>query len=139
MMRRLALLVFMATSLAGAARAGDFEDDLRERRIRFMERLGPDSMLILWSAPVKVYSNDVDYEFRQDSSFYYLTGIDQSESILVLMPGNRDRKEILFVKPRDPVREHWNGHLFTGDEAIAERGSATVSVRSEVQPVLYAS
>ena len=42
--------------------------------------------------PVRIYSNDVDYEFRQDSNLYYLTGIDQPNTILVLMPGNRERK-----------------------------------------------
>src|SRR6266705_2708056 len=117
MMRRLALLFLMSTSFVGVVRAADFQDDLHQRRARFMERLSADSMLILWSASVKVYSNDVDYEFRQDSNFYYLTGVDQPESILVLMPGNRDRKEILFVSPRDAVREHWNGHLLSTEEA----------------------
>src|SRR5215813_5154605 len=110
-MRRLVLLLLAGICLAPAAVAGEFQDDLRTRRERFMERLGPDAMLILWSAPVKVYSGDVDYEFRQDSTFYYLTGVDQPESILVMMPGNGTAKEILFVHPRDVVREHWEGHL----------------------------
>ncbi|PYV37920.1 MAG: hypothetical protein DMG09_13455, partial [Acidobacteria bacterium] len=50
------------------ALAGDFQDDLRARRARVTQQLGPQTMLILWSAPVRVYSLDVDYEYRQDSN-----------------------------------------------------------------------
>ena len=73
--------------------------------------------MILWSAPVRVYSGDVDYPYRQDSNLFYLTGIEQPESILVILPGNGARKEILFIRPRDAVREHWYGHSLTKDEA----------------------
>ena len=83
-------------------------------------------MLILWSAPERVYSHDVDYEFRQDSNLYYLTAIDQPGTILVLMPGNRERTSFLFISPSDPEREHWNGHLLTAAEATAQSGSAIV-------------
>ena len=109
-----------------ASQAADFQDDLKARRARVMQELGPESILIVWSAPPRVYSNDVDYEYRQDSNFYYLTGVDQEESILVLMPGNRERKEMLFVLPRDAVREHWTGHRLDKEEATHESGIATV-------------
>src|SRR5262245_28491867 len=132
-MRRLIVLLFVATCLIGPVRAAELQDDLHQRRARFMERLGADSMLILWSAPERVYSNDVSYEFRQDSNFYYLTGIDQPESILVLMPGNRDRKEFLFVLPRDAAREHWEGHRLSAAEATAESGIPTVYLTTEFQ------
>ena len=58
------------------------------------ERLGPDAMAIFWSAPARVFSTDVNYEYRQESNLLYLTGIDQEDTILVLMPGNETRKEI---------------------------------------------
>src|SRR4051812_21512570 len=64
------LIVFLAAP--PAARASDFSDDLAARRARVMDRLGPEGMLILWSAPIARYSNDVDYEYRQDSNLYYL-------------------------------------------------------------------
>ena len=93
---------------------------------RLMERLGPDTMLVLLSAPARVYSNDVDYEYRQDSNLYYLTGITQEDTALVLMPGNGTRREILFIKDRNPEREHWTGRLLSRDEARARTGIATV-------------
>jgi Xaa-Pro aminopeptidase len=114
-------------------RGGEFQDDLRARRQRIMDRLGPEAMLIVWSAPVQIYSRDVDYEYRQDSNFYYLTGIDQEETILVLMPGNATRKEILFIKPRDPVREHWQGRLLSKEEATAQSGIGHVYLGGEFE------
>src|SRR5437773_706912 len=100
------LLVFISFASLRAV-AGEFQDDLKARRGRAMERLGQEAMLVLWSAPVQVYSRDVNYEYRQDSNLYYLTGIDQEQTILVLMPGNKTRREFLFIRPRDSVREHW--------------------------------
>lgn len=138
MMRRVLLAVLCVTMLAAPSSAGEFQDDLAARRARVMERLPPTSMLILWSAPVKVYSHDVDYEFRQDSNLYYLTGIDQPETILVLVPGNERRREILFVSPRDPVREHWEGHILSPQEATEQSGIATVYTTNEFEPFMNA-
>ena len=83
-------------------------------------------MAIFWSAPERVYSTDVNYEYRQDSNLLYLTGIDQEETILVLMPGNKTRREVLFVREADARREHWNGHSLTPAEAAAQSGIETV-------------
>jgi Xaa-Pro aminopeptidase len=137
-MTRVFSLIAVALLLSTPAHAGEFQDDLQGRRARLMERLTPEGMLILWSAPVRVYSHDVDYEFRQDSNFYYLTGIDQPDSILVLMPGNRERREILFVSSRDPVREHWEGHMLSRSEATAQSGIATVYTTDEFEPFVSA-
>jgi Xaa-Pro aminopeptidase len=91
-----------------------------------MEALGPEAMLILWSAPPSTYSNDVEFEFRQDSNLYYLTAMEQDETILVLMPGNETRKEILFIKEKDPVREHWDGDIMSTEDATQHTGIETV-------------
>ena len=108
------------------ARANELGDDLAARRERVMQRLGPDAMAILWSAPRRTYSLDVDYEYRQDSNLYYLTGLTQPETVLVLMPGNASRREILFVKERDSAREHWEGVRLAPDEAAERTGIRTV-------------
>lgn len=124
----LARLVLACLLLLPSARAGasDLSDDLAARRARLMQRLGPDTMVVVLSAPPRVYSGDVDYEYRQDSNFYYLTGITQEDSFLVLMPGNPTRREFLFVKDRNPEREHWNGRTLSRDDARARSGIATV-------------
>ena len=55
-------------------------DDLTARRGRLLDKLGSGTMAILWSAPERVYSRDVDYEYRQDSDLLYLTGDEQPDT-----------------------------------------------------------
>jgi Xaa-Pro aminopeptidase len=133
-----ALLVSLAPLAVGARQdkpaAADLREDVKARRARAMERLGPDAMAIFWSAPTRVFSADVNYEYRQDSNLLYLTGIDQEESILVLMPGNETRKEILFVREPDARREHWLGHSLSPAEAAAQSGIQTVMTASQFGP-----
>ena len=117
-----ALLVLSTLLVTHTALAGPLQEDLRARRSRAMEKLGPATIAVFWSAPQRVYSHDVEYEYRQDSNFLYLTGIDQPDSILVLMPGNKTRKEFLFVREADARREHWEGHSLTPAEAGAQSG-----------------
>jgi Xaa-Pro aminopeptidase len=118
--------------------AGPLQDDLKARRARAMERLGPETIAIFWSAPERVFSTDVNYEYRQDSNLLYLTGIDQEETILVLMPGNESRKEMLFVREADARREHWNGHSLTPAEASAASGIETVMTANQFEPFVAA-
>jgi Xaa-Pro aminopeptidase len=118
---------------AAAAVAGPLQDDVKARRARLAERLGADTVAIFWSAPTRVFSGDVDYEYRQDSNLLYLTAVDQEETILVLMPGNETRKEILFVRDADARREHWTGHSLTPAEASAQSGIQNVMTTSQFE------
>ncbi len=129
----LALLVLVAP-----AHANEFSDDLAARRSRVMDEMGPDTLLVLRSAPIRIYSLDVDYEYRQDSNLYYLTGLTQGDPPLVLMPGNASRREILFVKPRDPEQEHWSGRLLSREEAATLTGIRTVMTTAQLEPFLEA-
>jgi Xaa-Pro aminopeptidase len=130
------LLALLVAPLTVAGAPGPPQDDLKTRRSHVMERLGPDAMAILWSAPPRVYSTDVDYEYRQESNLLYLTGIDQEDTILVLMPGNETRKEVLFVRETDARREHWNGHSLTSTEAAAASGIQTVMTMNQFEPFI---
>jgi Xaa-Pro aminopeptidase len=135
----LAILTVLTLSIAvPSATAGPLQDDLAARRARAMEKLGPEALAIFWSAPTRVYSLDVDYEFRQDSDLFYLTGIDQVETILVLMPGNETRKEILFIREANARREHWEGHSLTPEEATAQSGIRTVLRTNEFESFISA-
>lgn len=131
---RIPLVVLCLVAIARIAAAGPLQDDLTARRARAMDKLGPDTIAIFWSAPERVYSNDVNYEYRQDSNLLYLTGIDQQDTILVLMPGNAARREVLFVREADARREHWNGHSLTPAEASAASGIQTVLTANQFEP-----
>ena len=130
------ILTFALVLASSPAFAGPLQDDLQARRTRLLERLTPETLSIFWSAPVRTYSNDVEYEYRQDSNFLYLTGIDQPETILVLMPGNASRREILFISEADPRREHWEGHMLTPAEATAQSGIQTVMTVDQFEPFI---
>jgi Xaa-Pro aminopeptidase len=136
--RRFVMAAVSVLVVASIAAAGPLQDDLVARRARLIERLGPNAVAVFWSAEPKVYSLDTDYEFRQDSDLLYLTGIAQEGAILVLMPGNRTQKEILFVREANPRREHWNGHSLTKDEATAASGIKTVYYAGEFESFLTA-
>ena len=101
-----------------------------------MATLTKGTLGILWSAPPRVYSRDVDYEYRQDSDLLYLTGVEQPETILVLVPGSRTRKEILFIRPSNPRREHYVGHFPTVEEARAQTGIETVFLTTQFDEFL---
>jgi Xaa-Pro aminopeptidase len=80
------------------------------RRAAFIEQMAaacPSSVAILPSAPVFPRNGDVEHDYRQDSDFFYLTGMDEPQSVLVL--DGVTRKVTLFVRPRDREREVWDG------------------------------
>jgi Xaa-Pro aminopeptidase len=134
MIAALALTLFAARP--PAARASELSEDLQARRSRVLEALPRQSVLILWSAPARNYSLDIDYEYRQESNLYYLTGLVQQDTILVLIPGDPVRREVLFVKERDLAREHWDGRLLSPEEASARTGITAVMTTAEFEPFI---
>ncbi len=102
---------------AGPAQA----EELAGRRARILEGMGG-GMMILFGAEPKVFSNDVNYPYRQESNLFYLTGVNQPGARLVLLPDNRGQREILFLPRRDPARETWTGHMLGAEEARSQTG-----------------
>src|SRR5262245_37027142 len=96
--------------------------ELRGRRQEVMKRMGDKAMMVLISAEPRVYTNDVDYHYRQENNLYYLTGIKQEGATLVLIPGAKQAREILFMPRRDPRYETWNGRMMSAEEAGARSG-----------------
>jgi Xaa-Pro aminopeptidase len=80
-----------------------------ERRKRFLERMGPGAVAIVQGASLVTRSNDTEFPFRQDSDFHYLTGFDHPHALAVLRTDGGPAFT-LFVEPRDPERELWNGY-----------------------------
>lgn len=87
------------------------------RRNEVMKRLGDKGMLILFGAEPRLYTNDVDYPYRQENNLYYLTGINQEGATLILLPSAKTMREILFLPKRNPQRETWTGKMLAADEA----------------------
>ncbi len=94
-----------------------------KRRKQLMRMVGSGGIAILPSAPVRLRSRDVEYRFRQDSDFYYLTGFAEPDAVAVLAPG-RDRGEyVLFCRDRDSDKELWDGSR-AGPKGAVERFDA---------------
>ena len=129
-------LVSLAVSFP--VRADDLTTDVQARRARLIAALDAQTMFVAWGAPPAVYSRDVNYEYRQDSNLLYLTGIAQEGTILVVMPGNETKREILFIREPDARREQWTGHMLTKAEAQAASGVATVYWTSQFEPFVTA-
>ena len=98
------------------------QGEYRQRRDRLMAKIGKGTA-IFRSAPKAVMHNDVEYIYRQDSDFYYLTGFNESGSVAVLAPEHPEHKFILFVQPKDPEKETWTGYLW-GVDAVKEHFGA---------------
>jgi len=83
--------------------------EFEKRRKQLMQMVGDDGVAILPSAPVRKRSRDVEYRYRQDSDFYYLTGFAEPESVAVIAPGRSSGEFVLFCRERDKERETWDG------------------------------
>ncbi len=95
----------------------------RKRREHFLHSIGEGAVAILPSAPVSVRSNDVEFIYRQDSDFYYLTGFAEHEAVALFTPGHPDGEFILFVLPRDKERETWTGRRAGVEGAMIDYGA----------------
>src|SRR5271168_125881 len=111
-------------------------DNFRARRKRMMEAIAPGATAIMPSAPVSVRSGDVEFIYRQDSDFYYLTGFAEPESVALLSPGHPDGEFVMFVRPRDKERETWTGRRAGIEGAIIEYGADKAYVIDELEKIL---
>lgn len=83
--------------------------DYTKRRKQLMQTVGPTGIVIIPAAPELLRNGDAVYAFRQNSDFYYLTGFEEPEAVLVLAPKRREGEYILFNRVRDKDREIWDG------------------------------
>ncbi len=104
-------------------------DVYQRRRQRFLKALG-DGVAVLASAPPQVHHSDVEFPFRQDSDFYYLTGFDEPGAVAVFAPHHPEHQFVLFVRPRIREQEIWHG-IRAGLEGATERFGADVAYAIE--------
>ena len=97
----------------------------QQRRQDLMALMGAGTAVFA-SAPMAVMHNDVEYNFRQDSDFYYLTGFDEPGAIAVLAPHHEEHRFVLFVRPKDKDKEIWSGRRLGVEAAKAALGADEV-------------
>lgn len=96
--------------------------ELEDRQKRVLAAIGQ-GVMILPSAPLAIRNNDVEHEYRQDSDLFYLTGFDEPESALVMRGGHAE-PVVMFVRPRDPEREVWDGQRAGVEGAVRDFGAS---------------
>lgn len=98
------------------------------RRRRLMKSMKPGSVALLAAAPAVIRNRDVEYPYRQDSDFLYLTGLQESDAIAVFIRGRKSQRFLLFLRPSNPEQVLWTGptaglegavNRFGADEAFA--------------------
>ncbi len=97
--------------------------EFARRRREFMRMIGKDAIAVLPAAPVRHRNGDVEYAYRQDSHFHYLSGFPEPDAVAVLAPGRAHAEYLLFVRERDALRESWEGAR-AGTEGAVERYGA---------------
>ncbi|MGD8673889.1 MAG: Xaa-Pro aminopeptidase [Thiogranum sp.] len=99
------------------------QKEFARRRKQLMHMMGQDAIAILPTNPERPRNRDVDYPFRPDSDFFYLTGFPEPEAVAVLVPGRPHGEYLLFCRDRDLEKETWNGRR-AGPEGAVERFGA---------------
>jgi Xaa-Pro aminopeptidase len=103
--------------------------EYQARRAALAKSIGPDAALIAFSSEPARRSGDTDWPFRQEDNLYYLTGMNEPDTTLVLLPGERERREVIFSRDRDPSNERWTGAI-----PSAEQVTAATGIREVISP-----
>ena len=111
-------------------------EEFARRRRQLLRIMGRDCIAIVPAAPVRHRNNDVEYPYRQDSDFFYLTGFGEPESVAVLIPGREHGEYVLFVRDRDPLRETWDGRRAGPAGAVSGFGADDAFPISDIDEIL---
>ncbi len=112
------------------------QKEFARRRKQLMHMMGPGSIAILPTNPEQSRNRDVDFPFRPDSDFYYLSGFSEPEAVTVLVPGREHGEFLLFCRDRDPEMEIWNGRRAGPDGAVQKFGADDAFPISDIDDIL---
>ena len=104
-----------------------------QKRKQTAQALPKASVLLLPSLPQYFRQEDVAYPYRQESNFYYLTGFQQAESLFLLFPSGRS---VLFIQDKNPVKEIWDGFLYTAQQVKSKYLIDEVYYLSQLEELL---
>jgi Xaa-Pro aminopeptidase len=115
------------------------QDLFKHNRENFRKHLKPKSIAVFNSNDIMPTNADGTMRFRQNNDLFYLSGIDQEDSILVVFPDFPDEKfrEVLFLKETSELIATWEGHKYTKEEAREVSGIQTIIWNSEFHKIFY--
>ena len=112
------------------------KQEFARRRKNLMAQMEPNSIAILPAASEKLRNRDADYHYRQDSDFHYLSGFDEPEAVLVLLPGRKHGEFVMFCRERDKTMELWNGYREGPEGVIANYGADDAFPFGDIDDIL---
>lgn len=112
------------------------KQEFARRRKNLMGLMEPNSIAILPASKEKTRSRDTDYPFRQDNDFYYLTGFNEPDAVLVLLPDRPHGEYVLFCRERDKNKEIWDGYRAGPDGACKTFGADDAFPVDDIDDIL---
>ncbi len=112
-----------------------------KNRQKLISSIKPGSIVLIHSNFEMPKTGDAFHKFRQDADLFYLTGIDQEDTVLVLFPDapNATFKEMLFIKRTNETIAQWDGHKLTPEEASEISGIKQIFWYDEFWPTIRAA
>ena len=111
-----------------------------ENRQELISSFDSETVILLQSADSMVRNADIEHPWRQDSSFFYFTGIDEPGCSLLILPNkNGPTEEILFIPPVDAEKEKWNGKMLTRETARETSGIKNIQDAGALMMTLFRS
>jgi len=101
-----------------------------------MRIIGRDAIAILPAAQVRYRNGNIEYSYRQDSHFYYVTGFSEPEAVAVLVPGRAHAEYLLFVRERDSARATWDGDRAGPEGAVENFGAEDAFPITDIDEIL---
>ncbi len=113
------------------------QSDFNQHRSAFFNKMPNNTVALFPGASDITRSNDTDYNFCQNKNFYYLTGFNEADALLVLIKESEDNKKtILFSLPKDELQEVWHGRRIGQEQAVKEYGVDQAFVNDEINHLL---
>ena len=110
--------------------------EYERRRARLVEGMDAQCVVVVPAAPVRLRNRDIEYPYRQDSDFLYLTGFPEPRSVAVLLPGRAQGTYLLFCEERNPETERFSGWQIGLEEACAHFGADDAFPISDLDDIL---
>ncbi len=102
-----------------------------------MEAIGPGDIAVVRSLPERLRNGDAFHPFRQNSDVFYLTGFVEPDTTLIFRPGHATERFVMFVRPRDPELETWDGRRAGIEGAKEKYGADAAYAISELPAKLW--
>jgi Xaa-Pro aminopeptidase len=110
--------------------------EFKRRRRALMRLMGDHSVAVIPAARQAMRSRDTEYPYRADSNMLYLTGFDEPEALMVLIPNRKAGQYLIFCRERDPEKETWHGRRLGVEDAPAALGADDAFPISDIDDIV---